>query len=159
MAACVSSSLSFSLLLLSFGFSVDFSAVSACGGVTSWMSVVSFECVTLISGLLSLLLKCFWCIWSTCSFQSCSPTRTLQETGPGCSVAEPLSHFGSPRKFCTRTSSPKGEFSSFTNLTVSGFLIRLPDPSACQILSDRGQDALTSFLIDDFGTTRLVFGP
>ena len=57
-----------------FGFSVDFSAVSACGGVTSWMSVVSFECVTLVSGLLSLLLKYFWCIWSICRFQSCSPT-------------------------------------------------------------------------------------
>ena len=73
-AACASSSLSFSLLLVSFGFSVDFSAVSACGGVTSWMSVVSFECVTLVSGLLSLLLKYFWCIWSISRFQSCSPT-------------------------------------------------------------------------------------
>ena len=50
----------FALLpLVLFGFSVAFSAVSVFGGVTGSMSTVSFEGVTLISGLPSWLLKCF----------------------------------------------------------------------------------------------------
>ena len=40
-----------SLLLVSFRFSMRFSAVSVCGGVTGWMSAVFSEGVPLISGL------------------------------------------------------------------------------------------------------------